>query len=559
VPNGLAVDLSGALLVCDSANHRIRRIGSGIITTIAGTGTQGFSGDSAAATAAALDTPSGIAVGTDGRIFIADTHNDRLRVISTTGVISTLAGTGVRGYSGDGAAATIANLALPQGITVTSTGAIIFADSNNQRIRIVDTSGQISTIAGQGVQGNSVDGSTALASTLDTPSGVAISSFSSPVFAEAPNQTIRELLSNGNLYLPAGLQPARTSAISLNLGSNAGYGQAIASVVVSGPAGTPQGNAQLLNGASVLGQQQLVSAAASFPVMLAPGSYVLNAAYEGDGVNPASITVGSSVVINKAATSTLEQPLTQTSYAGLPIVLTASVSSTTPGVLTGTVSFVDGGTMVATATLSGGLATGTYLSPAAGTHSIVANYSGDANYASSSSLPVTATIGATPDFALASAGSITQTVQAGAIAVFLFNVAAQPSPFTGVVSMSVGGLPKGAIATFSPPQTVPGAGSASVTLSIQTPTLALVPSTKPMVWFAVFLPLYIVFKRRTVRGGGVGLALAICCVAVLGCGDRTLSSATQGSQTYNLTVTGTSTSLSGSVLAHSTQVNLIVQ
>jgi sugar lactone lactonase YvrE len=558
-PNGLAIDLSGAVLVCDSENQRVRRISGGIITTIVGSGMQGFSGDGGTATSAALDTPSGIAVGADGRVFISDTHNDRVRVVSTSGVISTLAGTGVYGYSGDGAAATAAELALPQGIAITNAGAVIFADSNNQRVRMVDASGKITTIAGQGMQGSSVDGSSGLASTLDSPSGVAISSFNSPVFAEAPNQVVRELLSNGNLYLPAGLQPARASALSLNVGSSSIYGQTIASVFVSGVAGTPQGESQLLNGTNVLAQQPLVSGATSFPVMLTPGSYVLSSAYGGDGVNPAVASSGSSVVISQAATATIAQPLAQNSYSGLPLVLTADVTSATPGVVAGTVSFVDGATVVATATLAGGVAVGTYLSPTAGLHSIVANYSGSANYAASTSLPVSTTVGETPDFTLASSGSNTQTVQAGSIAVYIFNVTALPGPFTGVVSMSVSGLPKGAVATFSPPQIVPGAGSAFVTLSIQTPVLAMVRELGPAIWCAVILPLLFLCRRRASQLRFVALLMAILCLGSIGCGDRTLSSATQASQAYNLTVTGTSTNLAGIVLVHSTQGNLIVQ
>jgi sugar lactone lactonase YvrE len=562
-PNSLAIDLSGALLVCDSANQRIRRISGGTITIFAGSGTQGFAGDGGAAIAASLDTPSGIAVAADGRIFIADTHNDRVRVVSATGIIGTFAGTGVRAYSGDGAAATAAELALPQGVVVGSTGAVIFADSNNQRIRMVDASGKISTIAGEGVQGNSVDGSSGVASTLDTPSAVAVSSFGSPVFAEGANQAVRELVSNGNVYLPAGLQPTRTSAVSLNVGSSATYGQAIASVFVSGTAGMPQGIVQLVNGANALAQQSLVSAAASFPLALAPGSYVLSADYEGDGVNPAASSGASSVAIGQAATSTVEQPIAQNSYAGLPLVLSADVTSTSSGVITGTVSFVDGGTVVATATPVGGIATGTYLAPTAGTHSIVANYSGDADDAASSSSPVTTTISTMPDFSLTSVGSATQTVQVGAIAVYVLNVAAQAAAFTGVVSMSVSGLPKGFVATFSPPQTVPGAGSAVVTLSIQTPVMAMVrepgAASGAAIWCAAMLPLCLLCKRRLYRRSLVAMVFVICCAGMMGCGDRTLSSATQASQTYNLTVTGTSTNLTGSILVHSTPISLIVQ
>ena len=92
----------GALLIADSGNHRVRRVAGGVITTVVGTGVQGFAGDGGAATAAELDTPSGLAVAADGRVFVADSRNHRVRVVATDGTIATFAGSGVRGFSGDG-------------------------------------------------------------------------------------------------------------------------------------------------------------------------------------------------------------------------------------------------------------------------------------------------------------------------------------------------------------------------------------------------------------------------------------------------------------------------
>ena len=241
-PSALAIDSSGALLVCDSRNHRVRRIASATITTIAGSGTQGFAGDGAAATGAELDTPSGVAVGADGRIYIADSHNHRIRVIALDGTISTFAGTGTRGFSGDSGAATAATLSLPRGLMVTPNGTLLFADSNNQRVRMVDAQGIITTIVGSGVQGSSNDGDAATSAALDTPRTVAVSTFGSPVFADAHNGQVRESVSNGSLYVPAGLAPLRASTVSLSVPSKASYGGLSATVSVSGVAGNAAGN-----------------------------------------------------------------------------------------------------------------------------------------------------------------------------------------------------------------------------------------------------------------------------------------------------------------------------
>jgi sugar lactone lactonase YvrE len=272
-PNALALDSSGALLVCDSANHRLRRISSGTIYTLAGNGVQGFAGDGGLATSAELDTPSGVTVSADGRIFLSDAHNNRIRVIATNGVITTDA----------------AQLSLPLGLAATSSGALVFADTNNPRLRNIDASGNISTLAGSGVQGSAPDGSIALNAALDTPVGVAISTFGNPTFADTSNRTIRILAGNGNLYLPAALASARSSSVALTLPPSALYGQAAAGVAVSGSVPTPQGLVQIFDGNTLAAQAPLTNSVASLSLAtLSAGTHTLHAVYSGDGLNPAS-------------------------------------------------------------------------------------------------------------------------------------------------------------------------------------------------------------------------------------------------------------------------------
>jgi sugar lactone lactonase YvrE len=560
-PTALAIDSTGALLLCDTGNHRIRRIAAGTVTIVAGTGVQGFSGDGGAATAAQLDTPSGLAVAADGRLFVADTHNHRVRVIAAGGTISTFAGTGVAGYAGDGGPATSALLARPQGLYMT-TAALLIADSNNQRIRSVNAQGTIATLAGNGEQGSSSDGAVATGISLDTPRTVTQSSFAAPVFADAGNRLVRELVANGNLYLPAGLQPNRTSSVALTAVAGATYGQPVATASVTGSAGTPQGVVQLYDGASLVTQTSLNAGVASFAsATLSAGTHTLSAAYLGDGVNPAATSAAASTAIAKAASITTEPSSPQTGYAGLPLTLTASVAPATLGTPTGVVTFTEGATTVATGTLNAGAATGIYLAPSAGSHAIVANYSGDPNFNPSTSAAVTTTVGAMPDFTLASSGSATQTAPLGGIAVYSLLVAAQPAPFTGAVSMSVSGLPKGVTAAFSPPQVVPGAGATQVSLTLQVPTtlasLQRPHSEAQALWALLLLPC-IAWKRRP-RGTLLTALLAVLLLASTGCGDRTLAGASQAGQSFALTVTGTGTNLAGAAVMHSTAIMLEVQ
>ncbi|MXZ34401.1 MAG: hypothetical protein F4Z21_03880, partial [Acidobacteria bacterium] len=145
-PNDVAVDGLGNLYIADTDNHRIRRVDlSGTITTVAGTGESGFSGDDGPAEPARLYYPRGVAVDAVGNLFIADTSNFRIRRVDPSGIITTFAGTGKRGFSGDGGPAVSAQLGSPWGVAVDG-GNLYIADAVNFRIRRMDPSGIITTI-----------------------------------------------------------------------------------------------------------------------------------------------------------------------------------------------------------------------------------------------------------------------------------------------------------------------------------------------------------------------------------------------------------------------------
>src|SRR5262249_29052303 len=161
----------------------------GVITTVAGTGDSGFGGDGGPATGAALAQPYAVAADAAGNLFIADWGNHRVRrVDAATGVITTVAGSGVEGYGGDGGPATSAFLASPNGVAVDGAGNVLIADTNNQRIRRVDAvTGIITTVAGTGVVGSGGDGGTATAATLGGPTGVAVDAAGNLFIADTGN------------------------------------------------------------------------------------------------------------------------------------------------------------------------------------------------------------------------------------------------------------------------------------------------------------------------------------------------------------------------------------
>ncbi len=175
---GVAVDHAGNLYIADQENSRIRKVNTiGVISTFAGSATAGFSGDGGIAIAAKLDTPTDVAVDIIGNVYIADTRNNCVRKVDTFGIITTVAGTGSRtgGFSGDGGPAIAAQLNFPVAIKVDDWGNLYIADLNNERIRMVDTSGMINTIAGNGIVGFSGDGGLATSAKFNNPFGIAIS------------------------------------------------------------------------------------------------------------------------------------------------------------------------------------------------------------------------------------------------------------------------------------------------------------------------------------------------------------------------------------------------
>ncbi len=193
-PTGIFVDAAGALYIADKSNHRVRRVdASGSITTVAGDGVKGFSGDGGAATAAHLADPFGLFVDGAGNLYIADRSNYRIRKVDPSGTISTVAGEGSGGYSGDGGVATQARLRVPSGVFVDLVGDLYIADRGNSRIRRVDALGTITTVVGDGNRGFAGDGEAAVRSGLDSPFGLFIDGAGALYIADTENQRVRQV------------------------------------------------------------------------------------------------------------------------------------------------------------------------------------------------------------------------------------------------------------------------------------------------------------------------------------------------------------------------------
>ena len=195
---GVATDGAGDLFIADQLNNRVRKVTpDGVINTIAGNGRAGFSGDGGPATSTSLASPAGLALDGAGNLYIADAFNNRIRMVSPSGIITTVAGNGAAGFSGDGGRAVAASLNEPRGVAVDAAGNLFIADRVNNRVRKVVPEGIISTVAGNGVPDFLGDGGSALSASLRSPFGVAVDASGNLYIADASNVRIRKVSAAG--------------------------------------------------------------------------------------------------------------------------------------------------------------------------------------------------------------------------------------------------------------------------------------------------------------------------------------------------------------------------
>jgi len=196
-PSGLTIDEAGNLYIADTGNHRIRRVGiDGVVVTVIGTGEAGYSDNGTPAASALLNAPSGLTARADGSVLISDTGNNRVCKLSGDGTVAAVAGSfsGQSGYSGDGGPGASALLNAPSAVTTDGSFNVFIADTGNHRIRRLDANGIITTVVGTGTRGYAGDGATATTAQLNSPRAVAISAEGDLFIADTGNQRIRQVL-----------------------------------------------------------------------------------------------------------------------------------------------------------------------------------------------------------------------------------------------------------------------------------------------------------------------------------------------------------------------------
>jgi sugar lactone lactonase YvrE len=271
-PSGIAVDAAGNLFIADARNNRIRKVApDGLITTVAGT-TEGSTADGGPATAALLSAPSAVALDRAGNVFITDSGSNRIRKVTPSGIISTIAGTGTAGFNGDGAIATAAQLSLvgssetqSTGLVVDGNGDVYFADTGNQRIRRVSRDGVITTVAGSGGRSFGGDGGPPGLAQFFNPSGIALDTFGNVYISDTFNNRVRKLTSTSETTFAI---PDRGGASLLSSGTSADVVTGYATIQPNIESKTPAGlaifgfrqNNVLISEASVLASPLLQAA-----------------------------------------------------------------------------------------------------------------------------------------------------------------------------------------------------------------------------------------------------------------------------------------------------------
>ena len=539
-PNAVAVDTQGNVFIADVSYSVIRRVdvATGIITTVAGNGTPGFSGDGGPATSASMFAPYGVAVDAHENLFIADFENQRVRrVDGVSGTITTVAGNGQSGFSGNGGPATSAQLFQPDGVAVDAHGNLFIADGNNFRIRRVDAvSGIITTVAGDGDFGDSGDGGPATAAGIRQPYGVAVDAL-------------------GNLFISAGPEVRRVDAVTGIITTVAGT--ITAPSFFSGDGG-PATSAGLRSwGLAVDAQGSLFSVeSANNRVRVVPLPPFV-------AISPASLSFST----QPPGATSKDQTITLTNTGLVPLAISGI---TIAGTNAGDYAQVNacGNSLAAGANCAINV---TYTPSAAGSSTATLNVT-DSAPGSPQSVPLSGA-GQAPDFSLVVTGSASSaTVTAGGTATY--NLSITPlAGLSGTVGLTCSGAPAQATCTVNPASlNLSGTASVPVAVTVSTTARSAVwmiskPRIEPWIWVCWLgmlsaLSLVTICKHRLGRQrawallGVATLGLALCAACGGGGGSAQAVTGTPAG-TYTLTVAASMAS-GTTTLQHSVALTLTV-
>ncbi len=355
-PNSVALDSAGGLYIADTGNHRIRKLSGGTIATVAGNGNAAYSGDGGPATAAALNSPFGVALDSAGNLFIGDTNNNRVREVSN-GTITTVAGTGTGGFSGDKGPATAAGIFHPTGVAIDPAGNLYFGDQANERVRKV-SGGTITTVAGTGVEGALGDGGLANNAQLYGVYALALDAAGDLYIASAAANRIREILAVNPSYQAA----PSTLSFSGTAGAAATSAQVIGlSSAVPGLAFTASSTASWLSVTPSAGTLPTTLQVTADPSGLTAGSYQGSILIAVPFGAPAATSVSVTFTV-QAATPALLAVDTQNiavsaSQGGGPVARQFQVLNTGGGPLAFTITTVSAGGSWLSVTPTSGTAT----------------------------------------------------------------------------------------------------------------------------------------------------------------------------------------------------------
>lgn len=566
LPTGIAVDAAGSLYIADTNNHRVREVANGTITTIAGDGEEFFAGDGGVATAAALDSPTGVAVSSDGTVYVADRLNQRIRAFKVGGSIATVAGSGGAGFSGsfagDGGSATAAMLARPTGVSVDANGNIYVADTDNHRVRQFVSGGAIATVTGTGEQGFSGDGGAATSAVLNAPRSVGADAAGNLAVADTLNQRIRAGQLPTITFSSDGVGIVGASQ-SITLTNSGTASLTVGSITLQGAFTTTAGGSCSALPITLAAGASCTQNLAFLPVTTgtATGSVVVGG---GNSVPQTVLLAGTGTQSSTMTTLTTNIP---TALTGQTVTFTATVQPQGIGSPSGTVSFYFGTTLLGTVPVAGSSASLSISSLLTGADPISAVYSGDGNFTMSNSASLTQLV---EDFSLSIQGATVVTVVPGRSGVFTGTLQSLDGLFSFPIALSLTGLPAGATATFNPATITLGTNNAATTtLTVQTADTAAnhMPSIfggGGVVAALLLLPFSSSRRlRQRVRGTRLLLSVALLLslgglTALMGCGTGS-GLLGQAPKTYTINLIGAATGANGYVLQRTTSVTVTVE